>query len=49
MSLVMAANQSFWHEHGDEVSAVITLIITIIIALVVDRLVTAAARGWRNG
>ena len=39
MSLVMAANQSFWHEHGDEVSAVITLVIAIIIAFLVDRLV----------
>jgi small-conductance mechanosensitive channel len=45
MSLVMAANQSFWHEHGDEVSAVITLVIAIIIAFLVDRLVIG--RGTR--
>jgi small-conductance mechanosensitive channel len=45
MSLVIAANQSFWHEHGDEVSAVITLVIAIIIAFLVDRLVIG--RGTR--
>jgi small-conductance mechanosensitive channel len=45
MSLVMAANQSFWHEHGDEVSALITLLIAIIIAFLVDRLVIG--RGTR--
>ncbi|MDQ2939126.1 MAG: hypothetical protein M3R23_01180, partial [Actinomycetota bacterium] len=43
--MVIAANQSFWHEHGDEVSAVITLVIAIIIAFLVDRLVIG--RGTR--
>ena len=43
MSLVMAANQSFWHEHGDEVSAVITMAITILIALAFDRFVLGRA------
>jgi small-conductance mechanosensitive channel len=30
---------SFWHDHGDEISAAITLIITILVAFLVDRLV----------
>jgi small-conductance mechanosensitive channel len=45
MTLILAANQSFWHEHGDEVSAAITLVVTIIIAFLVDRLVIG--RGTR--
>jgi small-conductance mechanosensitive channel len=45
MSLLLAANESFWHEHGDEVSAAITIVITVIIAFLVDRLVIA--RGTR--
>jgi small-conductance mechanosensitive channel len=45
MSLVLAANESFWHEHGDEISAAITIVITVIIAFLVDRLVIA--RGTR--
>jgi small-conductance mechanosensitive channel len=45
MALLLAAEKSFWHEHGDEVSAAITLIITVIVALLVDRLVIA--RGTR--
>lgn len=39
------ADQSFWHEHGDEVSAAITLVITIAVAFLVDRFVIA--RGTR--
>jgi small-conductance mechanosensitive channel len=45
MTLILAANQSFWHEHGNEVSAAITLVLTIIVALLVDRLVIG--RGTR--
>ena len=40
MTLLLAANnQSFWHEHGDEISAAITILISIVIAFLVDRLV----------
>ena len=42
---VLLADQSFWHEHGDEVSAAITIVVTIAIAFLVDRLVIA--RGTR--
>src|SRR3954452_12675410 len=35
----LAAEQSFWQQHGDEVSAAITLVITVLIAFLVDRLV----------
>jgi small-conductance mechanosensitive channel len=45
MTLILAANQSFWHEHGNEVSAAITLLLTIIVAFLVDRLVIG--RGTR--
>jgi small-conductance mechanosensitive channel len=45
MAPLLAANESFWHEHGDEISAAITLVITVVIALLVDRLVIA--RGTR--
>jgi small-conductance mechanosensitive channel len=45
MTLILAANQSFWHEHGSEVSAAITLALTIIVAFLVDRLVIG--RGTR--
>ena len=43
--LLAAQDQSFWHEHGDEISAVITIVISIVIAFLVDRLVIA--RGTR--
>jgi small-conductance mechanosensitive channel len=39
MTPILAAQESFWHEHGDEISAAITLVVTIVIALLVDRLV----------
>src|SRR5712691_2418125 len=39
MSPLLAANQSFWHEHGNEISAAITLVLTVIVAFLVDRLV----------
>src|SRR3954452_584697 len=35
----LGADQSFWQQHGDEVSAAITLLITVLIAFLVDRLV----------
>jgi small-conductance mechanosensitive channel len=37
--LPVGAEQSFWQDHGDEVSAAITIAVTILIAFLVDRLV----------
>jgi small-conductance mechanosensitive channel len=37
-------DESFWQAHGDEVSAVITMVVTILIALAVDRFVFGRAR-----
>jgi small-conductance mechanosensitive channel len=45
MSLLLADNGSFWHQHGDEVSAAITMVVAIVIAFLVDRLVIG--RGTR--
>jgi small-conductance mechanosensitive channel len=45
MTLILAAEQSFWHRHGDEISAAITLAVTVIVAFLVDRLVIG--RGTR--
>jgi small-conductance mechanosensitive channel len=45
MTLVLADNGSFWHQHGDEISAAITIVITFIVAFLVDRLVIG--RGTR--
>lgn len=45
MPLILAADQTFWQEHGDDVSAAITLVVTILIAFLVDRLVIG--RGTR--
>lgn len=36
---LLAAEESFWQRHGDEISAAITLVVTVLIALLVDRLV----------
>src|SRR5436190_15410821 len=36
-------DSSFWHRHGDLVSAVITMAVAIAVALVVDRFVIARA------
>lgn len=41
MTLLLAADQSFWHQHGDEISAAITLVITFVVAFMVDRLLIA--------
>ena len=38
-----AANQSFWQEHGDEISAAITLAVAILIAVIVDRVLIGRA------
>jgi small-conductance mechanosensitive channel len=45
MDLLLAAEKSFWSDHGDEISAAITILISIVIAFLVDRLVIA--RGTR--
>jgi len=36
-------DESFWHEHGDLISALITMAVAIVVALAVDRLVIARA------
>jgi small-conductance mechanosensitive channel len=36
---LLAAEQSFWQRHGDEISAAITLVVAVLIAFFVDRLV----------
>lgn len=41
--MVMAADQSFWQAHGDEVSAAITLLMAIAVAIIVDRLLIGRA------
>ena len=41
--MVLAATQSFWQEHGDEISAAITLLVAIAIAVLVDRLLIGRA------
>jgi small-conductance mechanosensitive channel len=41
--MVLAASQSFWQEHGDEVSAAITLIVAVVIAILTDRLLIGYA------
>jgi small-conductance mechanosensitive channel len=38
MHLLLAADKSFWHEHGDEISALITLLLSVLVAFLVDRL-----------
>jgi small conductance mechanosensitive channel len=38
VTILAAASQSFWQEHGDEISAAITLLVAIAIAVIVDRL-----------
>jgi small-conductance mechanosensitive channel len=43
--LPLADNQSFWHQHGDEVSAAITILVAVVVAFLVDRLVIG--RGTR--
>jgi len=47
--MILAAEQTFWQAHGDEISAAITLLVAVAVAVIVDRLligraVTAATR-----
>lgn len=42
-AILLAAEPSFWEDHGDEVSAAITLGVAILIAFMVDRLVIGRA------
>jgi small-conductance mechanosensitive channel len=37
------ADQSFWQQHGDEISAAITIAVAVVIAIVVDRLLIGRA------
>ena len=39
----LAVEQSFWQEHGDEISAAITMLVGIAIAVIVDRLLIGRA------
>jgi small-conductance mechanosensitive channel len=41
---VGGVEESFWEQHGDEVSAAITLVVTIAVAIAVDRFVLSRAR-----
>src|ERR687888_263099 len=41
--MVLAASQSFWQQHGDEISAAITILVAIAIAVIVDRLLLGRA------
>jgi len=41
--MLLAANQSFWQEHGDEISAAITVVVAILIAIIVDRVLIGRA------
>jgi small conductance mechanosensitive channel len=38
VTILAAAEQSFWQAHGDEISAAITVAVAVLIAIVVDRL-----------
>ena len=39
----LAADQSFWQAHGDEISAAITLAVAVLIAVIVDRVLIGRA------
>jgi small conductance mechanosensitive channel len=41
--MVLAAEGSFWQQHGDEISAAITVLVAIAIAIAVDRLLIGRA------
>jgi small-conductance mechanosensitive channel len=43
--LVLAAEKTFWQDHGDEISAAITIAVAVVVAFLVDRLVIG--RGTR--
>src|SRR3954462_7168106 len=41
--MLLAAEQTFWQAHGDQISAAITLLVAIAIAVIVDRLLIGRA------
>lgn len=41
--MLLAETQSFWQQHGDEISAAITLVVAILIATIVDRVLIGRA------
>jgi small-conductance mechanosensitive channel len=41
--MYLAAEQSFWQAHGDEISAAITVIVAVLVAIVVDRFLIGRA------
>ncbi len=41
--MYVAAEQSFWQAHGDEISAAITVIVAVLVAIVVDRVLIGRA------
>jgi small-conductance mechanosensitive channel len=41
--MLLATDQSFWQQHGDEISAAITLLVAVAIAVIVDRLLIGGA------
>jgi small-conductance mechanosensitive channel len=41
--MVLATEQSFWQQHGDEISAAITVLVAIALAIIVDRLLIGRA------
>src|SRR4051812_11409427 len=41
--MLAAADPSFWQQHGDEISAAITLAVAVVIAVIVDRLLIGRA------
>jgi small-conductance mechanosensitive channel len=40
---MVLADQTFWQQHGDEISAAITIVVAVLIAIVVDRLLIGMA------
>jgi small conductance mechanosensitive channel len=40
---MVLADQSFWQQHGDEISAAITIAVAVLVAIVVDRLLIGMA------
>ena len=41
--MLLAADQSFWQAHGDEISAAITVVVAVLLAIIVDRLLIGRA------
>lgn len=40
---MVLADQTFWQQHGDEISAAITIVVAVLVAIVVDRLLIGMA------